>query len=88
MLRRTKSVHDPVLLMYAHVALGDASYQMGKLLAAREHLEKAFSLYDLERHRTLTFRFGGDVESICVEPIRTALNPEKRLGDAIRQRDQ
>src|SRR5439155_8967002 len=31
-----------------------------ELLRAREHLEKAILLYDLERHRTLTFRFGGD----------------------------
>jgi predicted ATPase len=53
-------VHDPAPLMYAHVALGDASYQMGELLLAREHLEKALALYDLERHRTLTFRFGVD----------------------------
>ena len=60
LLRRVQSVHDPALLMYAHVALGDASYQMGELLLAREHLEKALSLYDLERHRTLSFRFGVD----------------------------
>jgi predicted ATPase len=58
LLRRAQSVHDPAVLMYAHVALGDASYQMGELLLARENLEKAISLYDLERHRTLTFRFG------------------------------
>ena len=60
LLRRAQSVHDPAPLMYAHVALGDASYQMGELLLAREHLEKALALYDLERHRTLTFRFGVD----------------------------
>jgi predicted ATPase len=33
---------------------------MGDLLLAREYLEKALSLYDPERHRTLTFRFGVD----------------------------
>src|SRR5205807_1163892 len=60
LLQLARNANDPALLMYAHVALGDASCQLGELLHAREHLEKAISLYDLERHRTLTFRFGVD----------------------------
>jgi predicted ATPase/class 3 adenylate cyclase len=60
LLLRAQSAHDPALLMYAHVALGDASSQIGELLLAREHLEKAIPLYDFDRHRTLTFRFGVD----------------------------
>jgi predicted ATPase len=60
LLRRAESAHDPTLLMYAHVAVGDASNSMGQFPLARESLEKATSLYDFERHRTLTLRFGVD----------------------------
>jgi predicted ATPase len=60
LLQRAQSAHDPVLIMYAHVALGDTSFQMGELLRAREHLEKAIALYDVESHRTLALRFGVD----------------------------
>jgi predicted ATPase/class 3 adenylate cyclase len=67
LLRRAQSAHDSALLMYAHIALGDSSFQMGKLLFARENLEKATAIYDPDRHRTLTFRFGLDagVHSLC-----------------------
>jgi predicted ATPase len=58
--RRAQDAKDPALLMHGHVALGNTSYWIGELLSARKHLEKAVSLYDLERHRTLTFSFGVD----------------------------
>jgi len=54
-----QSAHDPALLMYAQSALGSSSYWMGELLPAREHVEVAIPLYDRERHRLLTFRYGG-----------------------------
>jgi len=60
LLQRARSAHDPALLMYAHIALGDAAFQMGKFLLARDHIEKATGIYDPNRHRTLTFRFGVD----------------------------
>jgi len=47
---RAESAHDPALLFYAHLALGNTSYLMGKLLFAREHLEAAIALYKPERH--------------------------------------
>jgi predicted ATPase len=59
LLRRAQSARDPALLLLARFALGNTSLWMGKLLAAREHLEKAISLYDRERHWPLTFRYGG-----------------------------
>jgi predicted ATPase/class 3 adenylate cyclase len=59
LLRRAQSARDPALLLLARYALGNTSLWMGKLLAAREHLEKAISLYDRERHWPLTFRYGG-----------------------------
>jgi predicted ATPase len=67
LLERAQSTHDPALLMFAHLAWGDTSYQMGELLPARTHLEMAISLYDRERHRPLAFRFTGlDSEVQCL----------------------
>jgi predicted ATPase len=59
LLRRARGTHDPVLLLYAHHALGNTSFRIGKLLLAREHLEMAISLYEPERHRPLAFNYGG-----------------------------
>jgi len=67
MLYRAQTAHDPALLMFAHEALGDTLYQMGKLLPAQEHLEMAISLYDREHHRPLAMRFTGlDSEVQCL----------------------
>jgi class 3 adenylate cyclase/tetratricopeptide (TPR) repeat protein len=59
LLRRAQVEGDPTLLQYAHHALGETSFHRGELILAREHLEKAVSLYDLERHRSVTFRYYG-----------------------------
>jgi tetratricopeptide (TPR) repeat protein len=58
-VRRAQSARDPALLLYAHFALGDTSFWMGEFLTAREHLEMAISIYEPERHRPLTFHYGG-----------------------------
>ena len=67
LLRQAQNAQDRALMMYAHVALGDTTYEMGELLLARNHLEKAISLYDPERRRTLTFRYGVDagINALC-----------------------
>ena len=67
MLHRAQTAHDPALLMFAHEALGDTSYQMGELLLAKEHLDLAISLYDRESHRPLALSFTGlDSEVQCL----------------------
>ena len=53
LLRRAQSAHEPGLAMTAHSALGNTSFWMGKLLLAREHVEKAISLLGRERHWSL-----------------------------------
>jgi predicted ATPase len=60
LLWRAQSAHDPALLMYAQMARGTTSYWMGEFLPAREPGENAITLYDRERHRPLTFRYGFD----------------------------
>jgi predicted ATPase len=65
LLRRAQSADDPARLMFAHLALGFTSYQMGELLLAREHIEMAISFYD--RERPLAFRFTGiDSKVMCL----------------------
>src|SRR5712692_5120648 len=59
LLGRAQSAHDPTLLVYAHLALGETSFYMGELLSARKHLEMAISLYDRERHRPAIFQYYG-----------------------------
>src|SRR6266851_1803215 len=39
LLQRAQGTQDPVLLLYAHLALGETSYWLGYLLPAREHFE-------------------------------------------------
>jgi len=53
LLRRAQSAHEPALLLYAHVALGDSSIFKGKLLDAREHFETGVALFDDEPYPLL-----------------------------------
>jgi class 3 adenylate cyclase/predicted ATPase len=46
---RAQRASDPSFFLFAHVALGSNSLNMGKLMPAREHLEAIISLYDPER---------------------------------------
>jgi class 3 adenylate cyclase/predicted ATPase len=74
LLRRAQSAHDPTLLVYAHLALGETSSYMGELFPAREHFEMAISLYDRERHRPMIFRYyGQDAGVWCLSLIAGCL---------------
>jgi predicted ATPase len=66
LLQRAQEAHRPALLLLAHQALGDTLFNMGELLLASEHLEKAISLYDHERHRPRGFRHGVDAKVNCL----------------------
>jgi predicted ATPase len=75
LLRQAQSGHDPTLLVYAHLALGETSYYMGELLSARHNLEMAISLYDRERHRPMIFRYYGlDAGVRCLSLIAGCLS--------------
>ena len=49
LMRRARRAGDTSALLFAHDTLGNNSYNMGKLISAREHLEATISLYDPER---------------------------------------
>src|SRR5713101_3065839 len=85
LLRRAQSAHDPTLLVYAHLALGETSLYMGDLLSVRKHLEMAISLYDRERHRAVIFQYYGlDAGVRCLSLITPCLwhlgYPDQALG--------
>jgi tetratricopeptide (TPR) repeat protein len=56
-MHRARRASDSSLLLFAHVALGNNSFNMGKLVAARDHLEATISLYDPELHSIHATRF-------------------------------
>src|SRR5260370_4182505 len=60
-----------MLLVYAHLALGETSLYMGELLLARKHLEMAIFLYDRERHRPMIFRYYGLDAAVRCLPLIT-----------------
>jgi tetratricopeptide (TPR) repeat protein len=72
LLRRAQSANDSVQLMFAQLALGFTSYQMGELLLAKRDIEKAISLYN--RERPLAFRFSAcDSEVMCMSYLAFTL---------------
>jgi class 3 adenylate cyclase/tetratricopeptide (TPR) repeat protein len=53
-----ESQHAPTLLLAAHRVLGTTAYWRGEFIAARDHMEQGFALYDLQRHHTPASRYG------------------------------
>jgi class 3 adenylate cyclase/tetratricopeptide (TPR) repeat protein len=49
---------DRTLLPGAQWALGQPLYYLGKLTAARAHLEQGIDLYDAQQHRSFTVQYG------------------------------
>ena len=54
-LRLSERLPYPGLAMRGHVAMETTFFHLGEFAQAREHFEKAFSLYDPERHRDDAF---------------------------------
>ena len=54
-LRLSERLPYPGLAMRGHVAMQTTFFHLGEFARAREHFEKAFSLYDPERHRDDAF---------------------------------
>jgi DNA-binding winged helix-turn-helix (wHTH) protein/predicted ATPase len=50
-----QSAQDPVLLLEAHYALGQAFYLQGEFVPGREHLEQVVKRYDPQQYRSLAF---------------------------------
>jgi class 3 adenylate cyclase/predicted ATPase len=72
LMRRAQGKNDSTLLLLAHFALGQTSFNMGKLLAAREHLDTVISLYDPTRHGPFAMRTSFDAKENALS--YTAMN--------------
>jgi DNA-binding winged helix-turn-helix (wHTH) protein/predicted ATPase len=57
---RLAEAHDPALLAVAHTMIGGALVSVAELAPAREHLERAVALYDVERHGAIGSRHADD----------------------------
>lgn len=55
LLRLAQSLPHQTLLLWAHFAFGEALHSLGELLPARQHLERAVTLYDPQQYRAHTF---------------------------------
>lgn len=75
LLELSATSNDRDLLFFAHRAAGVSSYPAGKLEAAREHLERALSLYDPEAHRTPAFVYAFDPKVVCLDYLARTLFP-------------
>jgi predicted ATPase len=56
---------DPAVLLEAHHTMWTTLSQAGDWLAAREHLERGFALYDRRQHRTLAHVYGAHDPGVC-----------------------
>jgi len=73
LLRLAQSNNDSTHLLLAQHALGSASFDMGKLLPAREHKEVAISLYDPARHGPFAVGTSFDVKGLDLSYVAKTL---------------
>jgi predicted ATPase len=63
LMHRAQSKNDSALVLLAHFAMGENSFNLGKLLPAREHLEAVISSYNPAHHGPSAMRHSIDVKS-------------------------
>src|SRR5258707_9811987 len=73
LLRLAQSNNDSTHLLLAHHALGSVTFDMGKLLPAREHKETAISLYDPTRHGPVALSTSFDLKGLDISYVGMTL---------------
>jgi predicted ATPase len=66
-------VHDPALLLEAHMAMGANMQHLGEVVAARTHLEQALTLFDPQQHRAHAFVYGHDPQVVGLADLACIL---------------
>jgi class 3 adenylate cyclase/predicted ATPase len=61
-LALAQGVHDPVLLLEAHITLGSILFCLGEFVSARMHLEEGLALQSRQQHRSMILNRGCDCE--------------------------
>lgn len=64
--KRTDNEIDPVLYVEAHYVLGVTAFWRGEFLQAKDHLERAISVYDEQRHNIHIALYSQDPGVICL----------------------
>jgi predicted ATPase len=72
-LSLAQRLHDPALLLPAHLTLGASFYHLGEVASARTHLEQGIALYAPQEHRALAFRYGMDLGAWCLSYVSFVL---------------
>lgn len=72
LLELARSSQDPALLLQARHALWPTHFYRGELSAAMEDFGQGLALYDVDRHRSLAFTFGGHDARACGLAFETA----------------
>lgn len=65
LLSVAERVQEPALLLEAHHELWANLSMLGELIAAREHCEQGFVLYDPVKHKHHAFLYGGHDPGVC-----------------------
>jgi predicted ATPase len=73
LLRRAERSNDSTHLLLAHNSLGSVSFDMGKLLRAKEHIEPTISLYDPARHGPFAVGTSFDVKGFALSYVAMTL---------------
>jgi class 3 adenylate cyclase/predicted ATPase len=85
-LALAEKLRAPIPLMIGHRLIGSSSLFTGDIPEARTRLDQAIAMYDPNKHRELTMRFGVDVRSVALVHRSWALwilgYPEAALADA------
>ena len=83
LLEHANKSNDQDLLFFANRAAGVSSYPAGNFSTARDHLERALSLYDSERHRSPAFVYAFDPRVVCLDYLARTLFPTGLVGKAL-----
>jgi predicted ATPase len=65
LLSLAQSLQDPTLVLEAHHTQWATIFNLGELLAAKEHCERGQALYDPHQHYQLAFVYGGHDTGVC-----------------------
>ncbi|MBI3800334.1 MAG: tetratricopeptide repeat protein, partial [Deltaproteobacteria bacterium] len=55
LLSLARRMHDPLLLLQAHIGLGSSLFLLGEVAMAQTHFEQATALYDPQQHRSALY---------------------------------
>ncbi|WGR70465.1 MULTISPECIES: AAA family ATPase [unclassified Bradyrhizobium] len=88
-LGAARRTHDAAALVIGHRSVGISLIHLGKLDAAREHLEQAIGHYDPVTHRDLAFRYAYDPLVACKGYLASlTLTQMGYLDQALRRIDE